>query len=505
MGHKRNLPKEVRRAGLKRVIEEGVASHIKEALTTGVFLVGIALQLGASNLVIGILGAVPFLANLFQIPALFLIEKYRDRRRMVGIACSISRSFLLLVAVAPFFADRNIAIALVVIGMTMRYCVGALSICCWNSWMRDLVPSRLLGRFFSRRLFYVQGTALLLTLSAGFFIDWWQKHLPTQVAYSYSILYLLGFLAGMLSTTMILTIPHPPMPSPETKAYGASFRWSYLKTPFRNRNFRKLMLFLVSWNFAANLAAPFFTVYMLKTLDYDMSFVVGITLMGQIIHVISLRVWGKYSDMYSNKTVMRLCGTLFIFCILGWTFTTFPDKHRYTTLMLIVLHIFMGIANSGVMLTSSNIALKLAPKDKATTYLAVNSIMGSLAAGIAPLIGGGFADYFENKEISFDIRWQTDGVDLLLPTLSIKHWDFFFLLAFIIGLYALRRLSLVEERGAVSRQVLIRELMYDTGRTLRTVSTISGLRDLAMLPMAMMVNLVKRKQPAGQKEPVAWY
>lgn len=480
---------------MKRVIEEGIASQIKEALTTGVFLVGIALQLGASNKIIGILGAIPFLANLFQIPALFLIEKYRDRRKIVSIACFISRGFLLLVAAAPFFDNKNMGIAMVVLGMTMRYCVGALSICGWNSWMRDLVPSRLLGRFFSRRLFYIQSTALCLTLAAGFFIDWWRDSFPVHVAFSYSILYLLGFIAGSVSSAMIMTIPHPPMSYKEKGSYSPSFRWSYLKTPFRNRNFRKLMLFLVSWNFAVNLAAPFFTVYMLKTLHYDMSFVVGITLMGQIVHVISLRVWGKYSDLYSNKTVMGICGTIFMFCILGWTFTTFPDKHKYTTLLLVVLHIFMGVANSGVMLTSSNIALKLAPKDKATTYLAVNSIISSLAAGIAPLIGGNFADYFEDKVITFDIRWQEAGLpEFIFPTLSIQHWDFFFLLAFIIGLYALRRLSLIEERGAVHKHILIRELMYDTGRTLRSISTVSGLRDLVMIPMAMMVNMVKRHQ-----------
>ena len=37
---------------------------------------------------------------------------------------------------------------------------------------------------------------------------------------------------------------------------------SLLTTPLRDSNFRHLVLFLSSWNFAVNLAAPFFTVYM---------------------------------------------------------------------------------------------------------------------------------------------------------------------------------------------------------------------------------------------------
>jgi hypothetical protein len=40
-----------------------------------------------------------------------------------------------------------------------------------------------------------------------------------------------------------------------------------LFAPLREGNFKRLIFFLASWNFAANLAAPFFTVYMLRSLN----------------------------------------------------------------------------------------------------------------------------------------------------------------------------------------------------------------------------------------------
>ena len=49
---------------------------------------------------------------------------------------------------------------------------------------------------------------------------------------------------------------------------------SLLAAPVRDPNFRRLMVFLSSWNFAANIAAPFFVVYLLKTLGYSMTMVV---------------------------------------------------------------------------------------------------------------------------------------------------------------------------------------------------------------------------------------
>jgi MFS family permease len=283
------------------------------------------------------------------------------------------------------------------------------------------------------------------------------------------------------------------MQEPEAQTYRRTLGLHYMKTPLQNPNFRKLIGFLVSWNFAINLAAPFFTVYMLTTLNYDMIFVVAITLMSQMINAFSLRVWGKYSDRYSNKTILGICGSLFIFCIFCWTFTTFPDKHIYTTHLLIILHVMMGISMSGVSLSTANIAMKLTPSRYATSYLATNTILTSLAAGIAPLFGGLFADYFEDKILSLDFVWQDSSHEIAFHTLNIQHWDFFFMLAAILGLYALHRLALVEEEGSVHENVVIREIMVDTGKILKSLSTVSGLREMTMVPMAIMVNRFKGK------------
>jgi hypothetical protein len=91
-----------------------------------------------------------------------------------------------------------------------------------------------------------------------------------------------------------------------------------------------------------------------------------------------------------------------------------------------------------------------------------------------------------------DFQWHGTAGELILNTLVLSHWDFFFILAFLLGLYSLRRLSLIEEDGSVHEKVVIREIMIDTGRVLRTLSTIDGLRELTMAPMAMMINMIKK-------------
>src|SRR5690606_19927953 len=61
-----------------------------------------ALRLGASNLMVGLLTSLPALINvLFQIPAARLIERERDRRRLLLVSGLFMRLPVFLVALVP--------------------------------------------------------------------------------------------------------------------------------------------------------------------------------------------------------------------------------------------------------------------------------------------------------------------------------------------------------------------------------------------------------------------
>ena len=62
---------------------------------------------------------------------------------------------------------------------------------------------------------------------------------------------------------------------------------------------------LSSWNFAANLAAPFFAVYMLRTLGYSMTTVIVLTTASQFSNLAALGLWGNLIDRFSNKAVLE--------------------------------------------------------------------------------------------------------------------------------------------------------------------------------------------------------
>ncbi|PIP14010.1 MAG: MFS transporter, partial [bacterium (Candidatus Stahlbacteria) CG23_combo_of_CG06-09_8_20_14_all_40_9] len=348
---KDTLTEEEIQSGLGSIIREGLATQMMVTLTGGVFLVAFALKLGASNLVIGLLAAIPPLAQLIQIPSIYLVEKYRVRRTITVYAAALSRIFWLPIAVIPLLFSIQAGLTFLIIALALNAAFAGVGGCSWNSWMRDLIPQDRLGAFFSKRMSLSAGLGILLSLAAGFYIDYWRKLFPDYELYGYSILFFLGFLAGMLGVYFISTIPEHRM------AYiqkNPNFLKLILQ-PFRDANFKNLLMFLGSWNFAVNLAAPFFTVYMLKRLQLDMSFIIGFTVLSQLTNLAFLRIWGRFSDRFSNKSVLGVNGPLFMMCILAWTFTTLPGKYILTIPLLVVIHIFMGISTAGVTLASGNI------------------------------------------------------------------------------------------------------------------------------------------------------
>jgi len=468
--------------GLKWLTRNGVGTQVMESIAGGAFLTAFALALGASNFYIGLIAAVPHFANIGQIGGVYFVEKYRKRRIISLIGAMISRPMVLIMAAAAFIPHGPTAIAVLLLALLGRYGFGSLFGCSWNAWVRDLVPDERRGSYMSKRLFVMSAVAMPMGLLVAGFIDIWSKTGLGPVKYAYAIMFGVAFLSGAFGVYSLSRVPEPRMPPSEDE----SSLIGSLKKPFADMNFRRLMVFLGSWHFAINLATPFFTVHMLKRLDLELTYVIGFVTLSQIANILVLRKWGAIADRFTNKSVLAVCGPLYIACIFFWTFTTFPDRHMFTIPLLVVLHIAMGVATAGVSIASTNIAFKLAPKGEATSFLATNSLISAAAAGIAPMIGGLFADFFVNHKLSLILEWESPGRHIVLQTLKFEHWDFFFLFAVLFGLYAMHRLSSVREEGEVEENVVLNELLQDARKSLRSLSSIPGLRSATEFPFELL-------------------
>ncbi len=465
------------RRALRLILYDALASEAMGTLTTGVFLVGFAVALGAGNFAIGVLAAVPFSVQLLQIPAVLLVERWRARRDICVWSTAVGRTFLFGAAAAPLLGAAFGAVALIV-SLAVYQAMAAVAGCAWNSWMRDLVPSTQFGRFFGRRTAATTALSVTLAFLGGVLIDTWKHYLPEHTVYGYSVLFLLSALIGYLGTYLLHITPDRRMTPAEKTAHP----FAVLFAPLREANFRRLIIFLSSWNFAANLAAPFFTVYMLKSLGFPMTKVLALTIASQLSNLAALGLWGALIDRFSNKAVLEIAAPLFLACTFAWTFTGAQWVQPMMLHLLVIIHILMGIATAGVGLASGNIAMKLSPAGQATAYLAANSVISAAFAAAAPVLGGLFADFFAAHQLTLAFTWTGGAQNVTVQVLNFQSWTFFFAIACLLGLYSLHRLSFVQEPSGTTDRLVLRHFLLEARRSVHSLSSAAGLLRVVRLP-----------------------
>lgn len=456
-------PSVLRRAVRYRNLD-GAFTKAMDTLTGGPFLAGLALALGASNLEIGFIAAIPFLSKVMFIPATWMVERFGRRRRICVLTTLLGRPLLLGIALAALFWPPARARAVLMGGLAVYSMLATFAGLAWNVWMKDLVPARLRGRVFSRRLWLMGLTGTILSLIGALVVDAVRAG-GGEVRLPLAGLFAAGALAGLVGIVFLSRIPEVS----GRPLRGFSLRRA-LARPFQDPGFRRLIGFSSGWAFATNLALPFITVVMLRELGLSFLWVMGMTIASQLANLSFLPLWGRIADRFGNKAVLFLCAPVFSLSFLLWTFTV--EDLRWVTLGLILLiHVMSGLATAGIDVANDNLLFQLAPAQAPTAYFATAALTNSLAAGVAPVLGGWLAGALEGHTLAFAVRWDAYEI----TALSFAHFDFVFLLAFALGLVALRQLQAVREREREPAPELV---LKSVRQEIQTVSTVKGMRHL---------------------------
>ncbi len=471
--------REVQRS-LRLMRWDGVLGGAMFSLGSGGFMAAYALALGANNLQVGILAALPPVSQVAQLPAVLAVERYRARKA-IGLPSWFLAQFMWVpIAAVPFVLDTPgpLAISAVIVFLALRGLFTPVWVTAQTSWMRDLVPREMLGRFYSTRMALMTVAVVLVGLGGSFFVSWWQGFAPPDRSiFAYSILMLGGWLIfGLVGPALVAFSREPLMPQTAESDRSAL---EIILEPLRDSNFRSLLRFLLFWNFALNLAVPFFAVYMLTRLGFSLPMVIGFTMLSQVSNVLFVRVWGAMADRLGIKTVLSLAASLYLLVIIGWVFTTNPDRHFLSVPLLVALHAFAGVAAAGVLLTVQTIALKTTPEGRATPYIGVAAVATGLGSGAGPIVGGALADYFTNHLFRVDLSWTSSGGVIALPAVALTGIDFLFVISFIVGAASLNLLTRLQEEGAADREVAMQELMAGMTPVMRAVSSVPGVEALS--------------------------
>lgn len=435
--------------GLSMVIWDGLTAEVMISFTGGAFLIAMALLLGANNLQIGLLAALPMFTNIFQLLSIWLVSKYHNRRAVAVYCAFLARIPLLIIGCSVLWLPAT-SINILIFFLFFHYLFGSVAGPSWNSWMKDMVPENMLGAYFSRRSRYTQILNVVLSILLAVLLDFIKDNYKSYELFTYAIFFIIAGVIGIIGGYLLSKVPEPQSYLSNTHILAL------FKMPLKNVNFRRLLVFNSAWVFALNIATPFFTVFMMKSLGLPLSYIIILSVISQVFSILTLRMWGTFSDRYSNKSIISLSAPIYILCIIAWCFAGIYKHFYANAALLVMIHVFTGIATAGINLALTNIGLKLAPKKDAIVYLSVKNIITALFSSLGPLIGGLLADFFANRSLSITAHYISPYFNEVIRLVALHEWNFLFLIGALLALFSLNLLSRVKEIGEVNKNIVRR-------------------------------------------------
>ncbi|HWJ27269.1 MAG TPA: MFS transporter [Flavisolibacter sp.] len=474
--------------GLKQVIKDGLTAEVMVTMTGGTFLMAMAVLMKATNFQIGLMTALPTLTNIFQLFSTWLVQKYNNRRAVMVISSFIARLPLFMIGALPFLFSKGTNIQVLIFMLSFHYIFGSIAGASWSSWMKDLVPEQRMGSYFAHRSRLMMTLNVVLSVALALSLDYIKAHYPQYELSAYAIMFIIGGIFGMLGVHALARTPEP------TSYLAKENLFKLFSKPVKDKNFRNLLAFQSFWTFALNLATPFFSVYMMKTMGLSLSYIIGFGLLTQIGTILSIKMWGKYADTFSNKTIISIAAPIYIASILAFTFTAIPTSKLVAVIILAVINIVGGACIAGINLAIDNFGLKLAPKEEAIVYISARNVIVAFISALAPMIGGFMADLLANHSVAWNIHWNGTGGVSTIQLLNLHNWNFMFIAGGILAILSLQMLKYINEEGAVHKGQAVGAMKIAFKNNFKEHTSKEAILGILYLPVTYPIALKRKVQ-----------
>ena len=381
-----------------------------DGLTT-TFLVAFALVFDASNTVIGLFAALPYIAILLsEIPGARLLESF-SRLKVYGFVSIIGRLMWIGIIFAPFIFPKSPLLFMVVFYFLNQFFEYAGDPA-WTTLTADVVPVKRRGNFSARRQRRIGIAGLVAMILGGAYLDLFT--IPDLRGFL--TMFAIGAGFGILSVLAILRVKEPKYQDHKHHGFKEYFRLE--------GDFKKFTILVFLFNFAFMLASPLIAAYMLRELALPYSL---FALAGALALLSKIAVYkhvGWLSDKVGDKPVLflSLLGTAvvpFLFLFI----------HPQTLWLIWPTMLLNGIVWAGYDVAIFNMFLDLTTPDKRAVQNASYMIITSVPMIVAPILGGFIADNLTFVlagiplvfAISAIFRAVTSFMLLSIPERRIKH------------------------------------------------------------------------------------
>ena len=403
---------------LKLVILGVAFGTISFNINGGVAMTGYLTELGASDFTFGLLYAIGPLAAPIQLIASYILERTRKRKSLMITAGLIQRMSWLPFGLVPFFMPMSESILRIWMASMFLFtsaCLVPFVNVTFFSLAADLVPMNIRGSYFAVR----SRIATMFGVAGGILTAWF---LDAFTGFnSYAIVFTLSAIMGTLDIVCFFGVKFPPMEKPSES--GKSEKFTYMMSRvIKNKAYMKFIIFMTLWQFSANLAGPFYLVYLRNVAVLSNTM---ITIFQQILpsicSIIMVKRWGRAMDQHGNKTIMQLCNG--ILCISPFIWIFMPASST-AVIILIITGLLSGCLFAGFDIGANNIMLGHAPRENRSMYIAFYFMATSMiGVGAANATGGWLLD---------NVFSIFERMDIVLLGVKMTRYNYIFALTAVL-------------------------------------------------------------------------
>ncbi len=336
------------------------------------YLGALAVELGHRDAALAIFATVPLvcgaLAQLFSAP---VVAYFGGPRRFVVAGAAVQAATHVAFGVIAATGERRMLPLLIA---KIAYWVSAMAIApAWNSWMTLLTENVPRARYFAWRSSALQVCLLFAFVGAGFYLE--EGRASGDVLRAFAVLSSIG-LSARLAGTFLLAAKYDP--TPPLARDGARMR-ARLAEAIASGRYR-VPIFIGALMFGAQIAIPFFTPYMLRTLGLGFVGYAWLTAASIMAKALSFPLWRRASDRWGDGFVLVSSTAAMALVPLFWARTTSYEE-------LFLVQAVSGVAWGGYEFASLQILMRQAPKSVAVEYFSLASTLSGVAQVLGSLTG----------------------------------------------------------------------------------------------------------------------
>lgn len=384
---------------------DGALQGIVNTLLAGIFLSGFLLEIGAGEMVIGLLTTCGSWCMLLSVPGTALFKRAKNRQLLLTGLMAFSRLTICACVLLPLvITDRTVLISAVAALVVLGNAAFAIFSMGYSVVTMELLPPNVRNSVVTQRIFASRVTLAVTAVLMGLLLDAFRKSLL-----GFQIVFGTSFFFAIFNTLTIWKL----CAQLEHKEAAERREGAQILTPLKDWSYLKYLIFVFLFFLISYMGVSYTSVYLLKELGLSYGITSFLTFLNYLCLMVFTFPWSRLERRFGMRAVL-FSSAILVFL----EFLFDPMASHGNFLPVLVGQLASGIGNAGFNISLVNYRYALMPEKGRTAYEAWYMVAFGVAVLGGSVLGGGMMGLTER----------------LFPGVFQNQYQLLFLLVVALGL-----------------------------------------------------------------------